>query len=74
MAGSSIHPTALEVRGLNGPMARETRTLRPTLRASDDGWSLIDADGELLFRGLGLGGRHQCLQAAHDLGLPAVFS
>jgi hypothetical protein len=74
MAVSPTHPTALEVRGLRGSAAREARTARPTLRASDDGWSLIGADGELLFRGLGLRGRHECLEAARALGLPAVFS
>ncbi len=43
------------------------------LKPSDDGWSLIRRDGVVMFRGLGLTSRRQCLQRAHDLGVLTVF-
>jgi hypothetical protein len=46
---------------------------RLTLRASDDGWSLIAPDGRVVFRGFGLASRRECLRYAHDLGVLAVF-
>ncbi len=43
-----------------------------SLRATEDGWSLMARDGKVVFRGFGLAGRRQCLQFAHQLGVLAV--
>jgi hypothetical protein len=43
------------------------------LQASDDGWALVSDDGTVIFKGIGLAGRHECLERAHDLGVLAVF-
>lgn len=33
-----------------------------------DGWSLVTVEGRVLYRGLGIGSRRQCLELARDLG------
>ena len=45
-----------------------------TLRATGDGWALIGPEGEIVFRGLGVRGRHACLEFARERGVLAVFS
>jgi hypothetical protein len=52
--------------------ARPAHTL--SLKPSADGWSLIGADGEVLFRGLGTSARRQCLERARELGVFVVVS
>lgn len=44
------------------------------LRATEDGWSLIGQEGEVVFAARGVGGRHQCLEFARDHGSLALFS
>jgi hypothetical protein len=44
-----------------------------SLRASEDGWSLIAHDGVVVFRGFGLASRRECLQYAHDIGVLTVL-
>jgi hypothetical protein len=46
----------------------------PMLRPTEDGWSLVAPTGELLFRGLGLRARRECLEYARDHGVLAVMS
>lgn len=47
--------------------------LRLKLRPTEDGWSLIAADGRIVYRGFGLKARRECLEFARDHGVPAVF-
>jgi len=42
------------------------------IRASEDGWSLLDSRGVVLFRGLGLKSQRQCLDFARDIGMRVV--
>jgi hypothetical protein len=44
------------------------------LRPSGDGWSLLDCDGGVLFRGPGRSGRRHCLEFASSHGVLAVLS
>jgi hypothetical protein len=47
---------------------------RFSLRASEDGWSLLAPNGEVVYRGFGLASRRQCLEFARELGVLAVIS
>ncbi len=47
---------------------------RMRLMASGDGWSLVGHEGEVVFQALGISGRRQCLEAARERGVLAVFS
>ncbi len=53
------------------PDAWTGRYLR--LRPTGDGWSLLSADGEVILRTLGNGGRQRCLEYAHELGVLSVL-
>jgi hypothetical protein len=44
------------------------------LRATSDGWSLLDPSGEVLYQGLGRSSRRQCLEFARSRGVLAVLS
>lgn len=44
------------------------------LRATDDGWSLLDPSGQVLFHGLGQASRRECLEFARSRGVLAVLS
>jgi hypothetical protein len=50
------------------------RTTRLRLVQSGDGWSLVDPEGELVFRALGTNARRRCLEFARARGVLAVFS
>ena len=39
--------------------ARDGATSRLSLQATEDGWSLLSPEGEVVFRGFGLAGRRQ---------------
>jgi hypothetical protein len=65
---------ALEIRSDRGALRRAAATRRYTLRASEDGWSLLAPNGEVVFRGFGLASRRECLEFARDLGVLAVIS
>jgi hypothetical protein len=47
---------------------------RVWLRATSDGWSLLDPSGKVLFYGLGRSSRRQCLEYARSRGVLAVLS
>ena len=47
---------------------------RVWLRATSDGWSLLDPSGKVLFHGLGQSSRRQCLEFARSRGVLAVLS
>jgi hypothetical protein len=44
------------------------------LLPNEDGWSLIEPDGTLLFYAVGTSGRRRCLEYARAHGVLAVFS
>ena len=44
------------------------------LRATDDGWSLLDPSGKVLFGGFGQSSRRECLEFARSRGVLAVLS
>jgi len=64
--------TAFEIHG--AALAADERPDRLFLRATGDGWALLGPGGELIYRGLGRRGRHECLQFAADRGVLSVFS
>lgn len=68
------NPLAVEVRRQARASDRARGTTQLRLRPSGDGWSLIDADGAVVFRGFGLRGRRECLEFARRRGVLAVFS
>ncbi len=49
-----------------------TAHLHMIIRPSADGWSLMTEDGAVVFRGLGLGSRRECLRRARELGALSV--
>jgi hypothetical protein len=64
--------TAIELRA--GLKLGDAPPDRLWLRATTDGWSLLDASGRVLFQGLGQAARRQCLEHARSRGVLAVLS
>jgi hypothetical protein len=54
--------------------APEAAPQRLILRCTEDGWVLLSHDGEIVFHGMGLPGRQQCLEFARDHGVISVLS
>jgi hypothetical protein len=74
MSAIAHKPAAFELRqGAEGRIRGATAPL-VSLRATEDGWSLLGTNGEVVFRGLGAGARRECLEYARDLGVLAVLS
>jgi hypothetical protein len=69
---STSRTVAAHASGLDG--APDTTHRRLILRSTDDGWALLGQDGEIVFHGIGLPGRQQCLEFARDHGVISVFS
>lgn len=65
---------AFEMRGGRHELARAVANQRCSLRATDDGWSLLAPSGAVVFRGCGLASRRACLEFARDSGVLAVVS
>jgi hypothetical protein len=59
-----------------GGEASERRAVPMTclLRPTEDGWSLLAPNGQVVFRGLGTASRRQCLEFARSHGVLAVVS
>jgi hypothetical protein len=74
MKTSDRRPPAFAILTATKPGVRRAAPGHLILRATDDGWSLIGPEGEVVFRARGVGGRHQCLEFAHAHGSIAVFS
>lgn len=64
---------ALQIRGLDHVRGHLAAADRLWLRPTDDGWSLIARDGVVVFRGIGLQSRRDCLRRARDLGVLSVL-
>jgi hypothetical protein len=67
-------PAALAQRISHPARIGGARSDRLWLRNTGDDWSLLDCGGGVLFRGLGLAGRRQCLEFASSRGVLAVLS
>ena len=74
MLSSAMRSTAFEMHMAERPDAHSVGSRHLILRPTEDGWSLITPQGELVFRGRGLGARRQCLQAASERGVFVVLS
>jgi len=70
MTAVAHRPTAVVVRGDRRMLA----VRRFSIRASEDGWSLLAPNGEVVYRGFGLASRRECLEFAHEIGVLAVIS
>jgi hypothetical protein len=55
-------------------MSRSPDNGRLRLMAHGDGWSLVAADGKLVFSASGTQGRRRCLEYAYAEGVLAVLS
>jgi hypothetical protein len=64
--------TAFEVRASERAAEHERAHLHMLIRPSGDGWSLMTDDGVVVFRGLGLASRRECLRRARELGALSV--
>ena len=74
MSALAHNLAALELRSGRVLSGSQTEPVGYSLRATEDGWSLLAPNGEVVFRGLGLASRRRCLELAHQLGVLAVFS
>jgi hypothetical protein len=74
MTSVAHHPAAFAVHVDRDPRLRDESDGRLYLRATGDGWSLLNPAGEVLFRGFGLAGRRQCLEFARANGVLAVLA
>jgi hypothetical protein len=74
MASLASHPAAFEIRSGREPCVRDQASDRLYLRATGDGCSLLNSDGEVIFHGLGLTGRRQCLEFAREFGVLVVYA
>jgi hypothetical protein len=60
---------------LSGSRAAPGASMRRLrLRQTDDGWSLLGPDGEIVFRAMGDRARRRCLEFARGTGVLAVIS
>jgi hypothetical protein len=74
MKTSTHKPTAFALQLGRKPDASSAAPGHLLLRPTEDGWSLITAQGELVFFSMGIAGRHACLEFARDHGLTFVLS
>jgi hypothetical protein len=74
MSSLAPHPAAFEIRSGRKPCVRDQAADHLYLRATGDGWSLVNSDGEVLLHELGLAGRRQCLEFARETGVLVVYA
>ncbi len=65
------HPAAFAISAAKKPGTAGSYLL---LRPTEDGWSLITPDGQVVYRGLGLSSRRRCLEIAVERGAATVLS
>jgi hypothetical protein len=73
MIAAAPEPAAFEVRVRDYARQRTGPAPRVSIWATEDGYALIASDGTVLFRGLGRGGRRQCLEYAREHGVLVVY-
>lgn len=74
MSATTFPTAAFELRLGRDTLLRRPAGIQHMLRATEDGWSLLAPDGAVIFRGLGLASRRECLERARALGVLAVVS
>jgi hypothetical protein len=74
MSAIAHKSAAFEMRGGRQELTRAAANQWWSLRATEDGWSLLAPNGEVVFRGFGLASRRTCLEFARDSGVLAVVS
>ena len=74
MALSAPHSTSFHIQAARPVRSRAEGTEQLYLRASGDGWSLMNSNGEVLLRGFGLASRQQCLEYARAIGVLTVLA
>ncbi len=67
-------PAAIELHTSHPAAVHRRAASQLLLRPTEDGWSLLTPDGDLVLRGFGLGSRRQCLQYARSIGVLTVAS
>jgi hypothetical protein len=67
-------PAAFEISAAEKPDVQSTAGGYLLLRPTEDGWSLITAEGDVVFRGLGTAARRRCLEIAYERGAATVRS
>ena len=65
---------AIEISAGEKSNTRSTAGGYLLLRPTEDGWSLLAPDGELVYRGLGIDSRRRCLEIAVERGAATVLS
>jgi hypothetical protein len=73
MTALAHRPAAFAVVTVDGARSRDRASTSLTLRATEDGWSLLATDGHVVFSAIGTAGRRRCLEFARELGVLAVF-
>jgi hypothetical protein len=68
------NPAVIEMSAAEKPDVQSAAGGYLVLRATEDGWSLITPDGEVLYRGLGIASRRRCLEIAVERGAATVHS
>jgi len=63
---------AFEMRAAEQPRSVAASGRQMMLAPTEDGWSLLSEDGVVVFRGLGVGSRRECLARARALGALSV--
>jgi hypothetical protein len=67
-------PAAFEISPVRRRGVQRTAGGYLLLRPTEDGWSLLAPDGEVVYRGLGLDSRRRCLEIAVQRGAATVLS
>ena len=67
-------PAAFAISAAKKPDVQSTAGGYLILRPTEDGWSLITPDGQVVYRGLGLSSRRRCLEIAVERGAATVLS
>jgi len=71
--GAYAHsPAAFELHASDRSHEHDPAHLHMVIRPSADGWSLMTDEGVVVFRGLGLSSRRECLRRARELGALSV--
>ena len=63
---------AFEMRAVDQAGSVSASGRHMMLAPTEDGWSLLDENGVVVFRGLGGGSRRECLARARELGALSV--
>lgn len=68
------HAAAIEISAAEKPDVQSTAGGYLVLRPTEDGWSLVTPEGEVVYRGLGIASRRRCLEIAVERGVATVRS